>query len=237
MAWWKQWWPLSGKSINLPNTPYWDNYAQAIQQAPGRKTPISSLRFVVLDTETTGLDPQKDKILSIGAVAVQDQNIWVADRFEAFMPQGDQVRIVGQQDAIAVHGILQKHANKDQVATEILINFLSYLRGSIFVAHHAAFDFGILQTAYQQHLKGSLLNKTLDTVHLARRLDDPQGQMPIGLQAAQQYSLDQLCARYNIPIEGRHTASGDALLTAILLVKLLSRLRARGIETWGELAR
>ena len=63
---------------------------------------------------------------------------------------------------------------------------------------------------------GSLQNKTLDTAFLARRLDDPQGRKIMGPQQAKQYGLDALCHRYDIPIEARHTASGDALLTAIL---------------------
>ena len=67
--------------------------------------------------------------------------------FEAFMPPGELVKTASQQDAVAVHGILQKHANQDEASSEILINFLSYLKGSIFVAHHAAFDFGIKTSA------------------------------------------------------------------------------------------
>lgn len=234
MNWWDQWWPF-GKN-NLPDTPYWKAYEKALQNEPARKAPIGSVRFVVLDTETTGLDPQNDQILSIGAVAVRDQKIWVADRFEAFMPQAASAQ-ADKQEAVAVHGILQKHGNQEQATAEILIDFLEYLGGSIFVAHHAAFDFGILQTSYGKYLQGSLRNKTLDTAFLARRLDDPQGQKTMGPQEAKKYSLDQLCQRYDIPIEARHTASGDALLTAILLVKLLARLQARGIKTWGELMR
>ncbi len=232
--WWKQWWPF--QQDKLPNTPYWQAYQEAMDHQPKRDTSIRDIRFVVLDTETTGLDPAKDQILSIGAVAVRNQQIWVSDRFEAFLPQ-DELDNTGEAEAVAVHGILGKHANSEQATAEILIDFLSYLKGSIFVAHHAAFDFGILQTAYDRYLDGMLLNKTLDTAHLARRLDDPMGRKMMGPQEAKQFSLDHLCQRFNIPIEARHTASGDALLTAILLVKLLARLDARGISSWGELWR
>lgn len=232
--WWKNWWPFG--QVQLPDTPYWKAYTSALTHQPQKDTPISEIRFVVLDTETTGLNPEQDQILSIGAVAVRDQKIWVADRFEAFLPQ-DQLDSTGEAEAVAVHGILGKHANQNQATTEILIDFLDYLGGSIFVAHHAAFDFGILQTAYQKYLQGSLSNINLDTAHLAKRLDDPMGRKMMGPKEAKQYSLDALCDRFNIPIEARHTASGDALLTAILLVKLLARLEARGIHQWGQLWR
>ena len=234
MDWWKKWWPWSAEV--LPDTSYWNMYQAHFQEQPQRDTPIRELRFVVLDTETTGLNPQNDAILSIGAVAVRDQQIWIADRFEAFLPQEHKL---GTKDleAVAVHGILDKHANRQQATSEILIDFLAYLGSSIFVAQHAAFDFGILQTAYKNHLQGHLLNKTLDTAYLARRIDDPSRSNYMNPTKAKQYGLDHLCQRFGIPIEGRHTASGDALLTAILLVKLLSRLEARGVTKWGQLSR
>ena len=234
MEWWKRWWAKDQKL--LPDTPYWQAYEDSFKEQPQRNTPIRELRFVVLDTETTGLDVQKDNILSIGAVAVRDQKIWINDRFEAFLPQIPTQQTKGLE-AVPVHGILGKHANQKQTTTEILIDFLAYLGGSIFVAQHAAFDYGILQSAYQHHLQGYLLNKSLDTAHLAHRLDDPSRSSYLNSTKAKQYGLDQLCKRYNIPIEGRHTASGDALLTAILLVKLLSRLEDRGITHWGQLSR
>ncbi|MEL6832695.1 MAG: 3'-5' exonuclease [Bacteroidota bacterium] len=234
MDWWKKIWPWGTK--DLPDTPYWKAYQAHFMEQPTRSTLIRDLRFVVLDTETTGLDPQNDTILSIGAVAVRDQQIWIGDRFEAFLPQ-ESNQVVNDQEAVAVHGILGKHGNQQQATAEILIDFLAYLKGSIFVAQHAAFDYGILQAAYRKELQGHLLNATIDTAHLARRLDDPSRSSHMNPAKAKQYGLDQLCQRFNIPIEARHTASGDALLTAILLVKLLSRLETRGIKHWGELQR
>lgn len=234
MDWWKQIWPF-GKQ-QLPNTPLWNAYQDALQEQPQRSSLIRDVRFVVVDTETTGLRPDKDQILSIGAVAVQNQQIWVADRFEAFMPQ-EAVAPSEGRDAVAVHGILGKHANKEQASTEILSQLLAYLGGSVFVAHHAAFDYQILQAAFRRHLNGHISNFVLDTVTLARRLDDPSRSKVMGPRDAKQYGLDPLCQRFHIPVEARHTASGDALLTAILLVKLLARLEARGIKTWGQLWR
>ena len=75
------------KQPTFPNTPHWNLYQAVINQSYSKNTLIREVRFIVLDTETTGLDPQKDKLLSFGAVAVQNQQIFLVDRFECIFQQ------------------------------------------------------------------------------------------------------------------------------------------------------
>jgi len=95
----------------LPDTPYWRQYQHAFASGYTKKTLIRDIRFVVLDTETTGLDAKKDKILSIGAVAVKDQKIFIADRFEYYLQQV----YTAKGDSIKIHGILPKHNLMDLI--------------------------------------------------------------------------------------------------------------------------
>ena len=82
----------------------------------------------------------------------------------------------------------------------------------------------------QRELRQKLKNKVLDTSHLARRLAlKPQHARP------GTFGLDNLCRLYQIPMHDRHTAGGDAFITAVLLLKLLARLRKRGVHTLGDL--
>lgn len=86
-----------------------------------------------------------------------------------------------------------------------------------------------------QRLAGQKLsNPTLDTHALAIRLDH-------GFHAERHekggYGLDQLCQRFNLPQADRHTAGGDAYLTALLLCKLLYRLQKKGVKTLADLLR
>ncbi|HKK78702.1 MAG TPA: hypothetical protein VJ933_03695, partial [Phaeodactylibacter sp.] len=75
-----------------------------------------------------------------------------------------------------------------------------------------------------------LKNKGVDTAVLARRLaNHPQ------LAKRGAFGLDQLCQDYHIPMSDRHTAAGDAYITAILLMKMLRRLEKRGVRTLGDL--
>ena len=191
--------------------------------------------MVILDTETTGLDPTHDRLLSIAAVAVRDQQIFVGDRFEAFFSNGGLYQS-RERESVSVHGILQKHSSHLPDNQKILIELLAFLNDSIIVGHHIAFDFAMLNNAFLTHLGGALQNKILDTAYLAKRLASPF-ETYHAPQEASQYSLDELCKVYRIPVEGRHTASGDAMLTALLLVKLLGRLEGRGVKTLKDLLR
>lgn len=213
----------------LPDTPYWRAYLQSFESEHTKKTPIRNMRFVVLDTETTGLDIKKDKILSIGAISVKDQKIIIADRFEYYMKQV----YVASGESIKIHGILPKHNLNGLAAKEVLILLLGYLKNSVIVGHHIGFDFAVLNRAYQEHLGGQLRNQLLDTNYLAKRLKSPFYKMNVAQN--KNFSLDLLCEQYGVPIYDRHTASGDALITALLFLKLIGRLEQKGVEQVGEL--
>ena len=214
----------------LPNEPYWQQYQQAFQSGYSKKTLIRDVRFVVLDSETTGLDAKKDKILSIGAVAVKDQKIFIADRFEYYLKQ---VYSPTNGDSIKIHGILPKHNLNGLAAKEVLILLLAYLQNSVIVGHHIGFDFAVLNRAFQEHLGGQLRNQTLDTNYLAKRIHSPFYKTTAGQN--QNLSLDALCKKYHVPVYDRHTASGDALITALLFLKLMGRLERKGIQNLKEL--
>lgn len=219
------------KIAPLPDTSYWRAYQQSFESGYTQKTPIRTIRFVVLDTETTGLDVKKDKILSIGAVAVKDQKIIVADRFEYYLKQVYTV----QGESIKIHGILPKHNLDGLAPKEVLILLLAYLQNSVIVGHHIGFDFAVLNRAFQEYLGGQLRNQLLDTSYLAKRVKSPFYKMNIDQN--KNFSLDLLCEQYGVPIYDRHTASGDALITALLFLKLVGKLEQKGVKGLGALLR
>ncbi|WP_367389609.1 PolC-type DNA polymerase III [Lewinella sp. LCG006] len=233
MSWIKK---VLGIKPVYPAKSYWLEYDHFFDHPDPKKHLFRNKRMVVLDTETTGLNPTTDRLLSIGAVAVKDQQIYVGDRFEAFF-SNEGLYQAKERESVPVHGILQKHWAQLPDNQKILIDLLAYLKDSIIVGHHIAFDFAMLNNAFMAQLGGPLQNQVLDTAHLAQRLASPFAAYQAAPQEIGQYSLDQLCKVYNIPVEGRHTASGDAMLTALLLVKLLGRLEQRGVKTLKDLLR
>ncbi|MEL6135417.1 MAG: 3'-5' exonuclease [Bacteroidota bacterium] len=184
-----------------------------------------SLRMVVFDTETTGLSVGSDRILSIGAVALQEGQIMIGDSYEALVRQGE----VQTYEAIPVHGIIPSDIRKGGITeSDAMHTFLQYLKSDVLVAHHANFDVGIVNRALkrQVHPQAFLFNHVLDTAIIARKLEHPH--RPSSYIDHSQYSLDALCGRYDISMEDRHTAWGDALITAKLLLQLMHIAKSQG---------
>ena len=121
--------------------------------------------------------------------------------------------------------------------SEAIHDFLTYLRESVVVAHHANFDIGILQQSFKRniHPQTVLYNTAIDTAHIARKLEHPN--KPSSHIDFTQYSLDALCDRYDISMEDRHTAWGDAMITAKLLLKLLHQVEEKGYDKLRWLVR
>lgn len=215
-----------GKKVYAP---YYEKYLQRTRERLPLNTPVEELRFVVFDTETTGLNPVKDKLLSIGAVEVQGNDMVVGHTFDCLVRQKKED--TQQAEAIQVHGILPGEAEADLLEEKATQDFLAFVDNAILVAHHVKFDVLVIETALKKYGGDSLKNYKLDTVDLAKRAQ------PLGRGTTNAYNLDALGCQYNIPLHDRHTAAGDAYITGVLLLKLLARLRHRGVKTLRDLLR
>ena len=193
-------------------------------------TPISEVRFVVFDTETTGLNPKVDEIISIGAVAVQHMAINVSDSLEIMVNSCSQQQ--SSHESVEVHQILNTELVLAQNDLSAVESFISFCKGDVLVAHFVEFDSKMVSKLIKRHFQFPLISPLLDTIQLARRLDDPFGNSPHKQGA---YSLDTLCEKYDLSISSRHTASGDALATAELLLILLRQAEKKGIYKIGDL--
>lgn len=197
-----------------------------------------TLRLAVIDTETTGLDPRRDRILSIAGVAVADGRVQAADAWECLVVGDD----VGGH-AATIHGMIRRDVRDGVAPAEGLAGLLQWLGDAVLVAHHAAFDAAILDRHLAEtwpeaaHRGRVLWNPRLDTARLARRLEQATGRHGEAAAANGDGSLglDAVCRRHGVRISGRHTAGGDALATAMLLLPLLAIARRRGIRTGGRL--
>jgi len=220
-------WFKKKRKLASSDPSFWQAYLQKLSATSyGKHTPVEDLSFVVFDTETTGLDVQQDQILSIGAVRVKNGQLSVEDRLECYIHQ------VYSPDGktVAVHGILPGEHQHSVSEEEGARWFLEYIGGDVLVAHHAAFDVAMINAALVAAGGGKLQNRVLDTGVLAKRVArNPQIARP------GTFGLDQLCDQYGISKSDRHTASGDAFITALLLMKLLYRLKKRGVDTLGAL--
>ena len=186
------------------------------------ETPIEQVRFVVLDSETTGLDPRKDRIVTIGAIAVLNHEILIEDSFEALL------KVAYNSSAVTVHGVTREESRAGLDEPAALDLFLRYLGDGVIVGHHIGHDVETFNAGYERHFGFRLKNSSLDTMALTLHLERDgafAGRDPI-----QEFSLDALCALFNIIPHDRHTAPGDAFMTALVFQRLL-RLSAKHKRT------
>ncbi|MBU3024478.1 3'-5' exonuclease [Zobellia galactanivorans] len=179
---------------------------------------LSKIRFVVLDTETTGFDYEADRILSIGALSLQNNHINVNQSLEVYLYQH-----FYHAENIQIHGILQEEPKERITELDALIQFLDYIGNSVLVAHHAGFDRTMINKALNRHGMPDLKNKFLDTSVLYKRTLIQSPLLPV----KPQYSLDELAEKFDISKKDRHTALGDAYITAIAFMKILQKLKTK----------
>jgi len=176
-------------------------------------TPIEQVRFVVLDSETTGLDARKDRIVTIGAIAVVNHEILIEDAFEALL------KVTHNSSAVTVHGVTREESRAGLDEPEALEQFLKYLGDGVIVGHHIGHDVETFNTGYERHFGFRLKNPSLDTMDLTLNLE--RDGAFAGREAIRQFTLDSLCALFNIIPHDRHTAAGDAFMTALVFQRLL----------------
>jgi len=190
--------------------------------------PIDAVRFVVLDTETTGLDPRKDRIVSIGAVALRDGEIRLDDCFETLLRQDYNT------SAVAVHGVTREESLAGVDEPEALAAFRDYLADGVIVGHHIGHDIAALNAAFERHFGWSMPNFSLDTMDLTLHLEKDgafAGRPPM-----RSFTLDALCELFDVTPHDRHTAAGDALITALVALRLFRLARKVGRDRLGSLA-
>jgi DNA polymerase-3 subunit epsilon len=188
---------------------FWQNYLACFDAKADKKVVE---RFVVFDTETTGLDVRSDVILSIGAIAIYDNSIVVNDSLELFVEQN-----VFKTESVPIHGILKEGKEEKQGETEAVIQFLDFIKDSTLVGHHVRFDIKMVSASLQGMGLGKLKNRSMDTDLMYRKFK--------GLHEDQHASLDELCQVFKIQKSDRHTATGDAFITALIFLRLKNKWR------------
>lgn len=185
------------------------------------KLPVKQTSFVVLDTETTGLDANNDTILSVGAIKVIELKMLAGMHHDVLLKHAEQYN----NESISVHGILPAESAAGIEESDYLPHFLEFVADSVIVAHHAAFDYSIISAALKKKFGFGLINPVIDTRNLAIRLEQGSRAGDSAHVTSDKYTLDALCDRYNIEALDRHTASGDAYITAVLFMMLVKKLK------------
>jgi CBS domain-containing protein len=186
-------------------------------------TPLVSLSAVAFDTETTGLDTSKARVIQLGAVKIRRGHVVESETFDRLINPGEPI----PQISTAIHGIHDDDVLKAEPYAVVKSEFDSWCDDTVLVGYASGFDLAMLKREQQLAGLDWVVPRTLDVRYLvsvvAPNLPD--------------FSLDTIAAWLGVEIHDRHSALGDSLATANIFLALLPLLRDRGIRTLGEAER
>lgn len=179
--------------------------------------PLAALTYTVFDTETTGLNPSGgDAILQLGAARIVNGKLLRQEIFEQLVDPGRDI----PPQTIPIHGIHPHMVAGQPRIGAVLPAFYAFAQDTVLVAHNAAFDMRFLQL--QEEATGIVFRQpVLDTLLLSAVVHPHQAS----------HRLEAIAERFNVPVHGRHTALGDALVTAEIWLRLIPLLAQQGIHT------
>jgi CBS domain-containing protein len=183
-------------------------------------TPLIALDAVVVDTETTGLDPRKSFIIELGAVRLVAGRIDPAQYFRSLVRPRESIPV----KSTAIHGIDDGKVAAAPAFADVWPRFSSFVGDDVVIGHTLGFDLSVLQKECERNSISWKRPRGLDTQLLAQ-LAEPN---------LAGYSLEQLANWLGVELSGRHSALGDALTTARVFHALVPKLRDRGIRTLAE---
>ena len=185
--------------------------------------PLSALQAVVLDTETTGLDVDKDRVVEFGAVKIENGNVVEKDSFSQLVSPGVPISDQSKQ----IHGLSDHDVAGAPAFPEAMQSFISKMNPTLVLGYSLGFDMGVLRAEHERHGIIWVPPRTLDVAHIVRVLS------PV----LPNYSLEVVCGWLGVSMEGRHRAMADAKGTAEAFLKMVSLLRKKNITTLAQLER
>jgi len=196
-----------------------DSLAQFFNRPlPDLKSPLSELEFVAIDFETTGLEPQSDRVLSIGSVELNYEEINLGSMNEVYLRNESYVRA----ESAVVNGIMPQQVLLEGIdSSDAFDQLLERISGKVIIAHSACIEYGFIQTFLSQRYGlADFPCYMVDTLALEKQfsyLGKNRGHSS--------FQLDDLRQHYNLPPYQAHSAASDALGCAELFLVQVKRLK------------
>ena len=192
---------------------------QELSTAPNTMRNVS---FAVVDFETTGLNPETDRIVQLAAIIVNGEGD-IVDSFDTIVKPENPAEY--QHGAEHIHGITAEQVSSGMPLREALEQLWAINDGRIFTAHNAPFDLGFLHAESERVGIEGRVEFHIDTLELSRRTT--------GADTTRRHNLFALCEHYGIERDKVHDARSDATATAQLLMHLIKEL---GVEAPAQVA-
>jgi DNA polymerase III subunit epsilon len=191
--------------------------------------PVNESRWIMLDVETSGLDPHRDRLLAIAAIALRVDwarghlGVDLGDSFEVVLHQQE---VTTAKDNILLHGIGVQRQREGMAPEQALQAFLTFVGHSPLLAFHAAFDQAMINRHARLHLGQAPANPWVDIEHLCA----------VTHQNVRARSLDEWMRHFGIECAVRHQAAADTLAECELLLRVWPRV-ATQCHRWTDVQR
>jgi DNA polymerase-3 subunit epsilon len=174
--------------------------------------------YVIFDTETTGLDPKKDEILSIGAVKVKDNKVLTSQTFEIFIKNSNTI----SSESKKIHGIREIDLLDARDSKEAIEEFLEFIGARPLVGYYLEFDIAMINKYVKPMLGITIPNKQIEVseIYYDQKIEFiPQGNIDL--------RFDTILKDCALPNMGAHNAVNDAIMTAMIFLKLNANKKRR----------
>lgn len=170
--------------------------------------------YVVFDTETTGLNPKKDDIVSIGAVKIKDNKILTSQTFEVFIKNSCEM----SSKSIEIHRLRPVDLQNAKTTEVAIREFLDFIGSRPLVGYYLEFDVSMINKYIKPMLGITLPNKKIEVSEIY--FDQticliPQGNIDL--------RFDTILKNCGVPNMGAHNAVNDAIMTAMIFLKLKNK--------------
>lgn len=174
--------------------------------------------YIVLDIETTGLNPKKDKIIEVAAVKIINDEI--RDIFHSMIDPEIEI----PQEITKLTGITNEMVQGSPKINDVMEQFYNFVENTCLVAHNASFDLSFLREALGK--TGLIIsNAIIDTLSLSREL----------LKDTKKHNLAALAAYFHISSDRHHRALDDTKATANIFIKLKEMLKKQGVKNLSDM--
>jgi DNA polymerase-3 subunit epsilon len=188
------------------------------------KQPLMTSRLIVLDLETTGLNPAKDQVIAIGAVAINNNGIPLNDQFDLILRRPE----LDVRNTVLIHGIGPEALTDGHETEDALLHLLDWMNGDPILAYYSAFDQKFLEKTLRAELGYGENHIWLDVAEL----------MPTFFPSVnkQGKGLDNWADTFGLQASARHHAAADAMVTAELTLIALNKAAQQGTHTLVQLS-
>src|SRR5579863_4979228 len=197
-----------------------------------KSTPLDEVRYVILDTEMTSLDHRSNRLLSVGAIAMDGAKIRIGEQFYRVVNPGVPI----PAETVVIHRLRSEDVQSGSPCASALAELCQFIQGAVLVGHFLELDLKLLRK--EMDATGhKLSNPTVCSARLHQWLlrHEPYSEdLHVKLE---KLDLPALARHYGLEIHDAHHALDDAFLTARLWQVMMRKAQALGVRTLGDLLR